>query len=65
MGALLLTKVKNELIFQVDAGTPMGDVMRQYWIPVLTSEELRQNDGTPLRVRLLGEDLIALFGSAA
>ena len=37
----------------------MGDLMRQYWIPALRSDELPSPDCPPLRVRLLGEDLIA------
>jgi phenylpropionate dioxygenase-like ring-hydroxylating dioxygenase large terminal subunit len=37
----------------------MGDLMRAYWIPALLSSELPQKDGTPVRVKLLGEDLVA------
>jgi len=37
----------------------MGTLMREYWIPVLQSEDLPTGDGDPLRVRLLGEDLLA------
>ena len=37
----------------------MGDLMRQYWMPALASHELPAPDGRPLRVRLLGEKLIA------
>jgi phenylpropionate dioxygenase-like ring-hydroxylating dioxygenase large terminal subunit len=37
----------------------MGDLMRQYWIPALLSTELSTPDGPPLRLRLLGENLIA------
>jgi phenylpropionate dioxygenase-like ring-hydroxylating dioxygenase large terminal subunit len=37
----------------------MGDVMRQYWMPFARSAELPTPDCAPLRVRLLGEDLIA------
>jgi phenylpropionate dioxygenase-like ring-hydroxylating dioxygenase large terminal subunit len=33
--------------------------MRQYWLPLLSSAELPEADGAPVRVRLLGEDLIA------
>jgi nitrite reductase/ring-hydroxylating ferredoxin subunit len=33
--------------------------MRRYWQPALLSEELPEADGPPVRVRLLGEDLIA------
>ena len=37
----------------------MGDLMRQYWIPALASGELPGPDCPPIRVRLLGENLIA------
>lgn len=55
----MLSREENQLICEVDAGTPMGEMMRQYWIPALLSSELAEADGAPLRVRLLGEDLIA------
>src|SRR5690606_17694787 len=40
-------------------GTPMGNLMREYWIPAVRSDELPAPDCPPLRLRLLGEDLIA------
>ena len=42
----------------------MGNVMRRYWLPVALARELPENDGEPVRVRLLGEDLIAFRDSA-
>lgn len=36
----------------------MGTVMRRYWLPAALSAELPERDGAPVRVRLLGEDLI-------
>ena len=48
---------ENETLTRVGPGTAMGDLMRQYWLPALLSAELA--DGVPLRVRLLGEDLVA------
>ncbi|HEY2270931.1 MAG TPA: hypothetical protein VGI96_50535 [Streptosporangiaceae bacterium] len=44
---------------QVGPGTAMAEVMRRYWIPVLLREEIPDPDGDPVRVRLMGEDLIA------
>jgi len=41
----------------------MGNLMRQYWIPVLQSTDLPEKDGAPLRVRLLCENLIAFRNS--
>jgi phenylpropionate dioxygenase-like ring-hydroxylating dioxygenase large terminal subunit len=55
----MLSREDNELLCRVGPGTPMGRLMRQYWIPAALSSELPEPDGAPLRVRLLGEDLIA------
>ena len=55
----MLSNEDNELLTRVGPGTPMGDVLRQYWLPLLLSFELPEQDGPPLRVRLLGENLIA------
>jgi phthalate 4,5-dioxygenase len=54
----MLTAAENELLCRVGAGTPMGKMLRRYWIPALLSEELAAG-GAPKRVRLLGEDLVA------
>jgi phthalate 4,5-dioxygenase oxygenase subunit len=59
----VLSKQDNELITRVGPGTPMGEVMRHYWLPVLFPSEV-ERDGRPLRVRLLGEDLIAFRDSS-
>jgi len=37
----------------------MGDLMRRYWQPILLSREVAEPDGDPIRVRILGEDLVA------
>jgi len=55
----MLKREENELITRVGPGTPMGDTLRRYWMPALLSSELPQPDSDPVRVRLLGEDLIA------
>src|SRR5437762_11367746 len=55
----MLPSSDNQLLTQVSAGTPGGEVLREYWIPFLLSEELSAPDCPPLRIRLLGEDLIA------
>jgi nitrite reductase/ring-hydroxylating ferredoxin subunit len=54
----MLTTQENEYLCRVGAGTPMGNLLRQYWIPALQSKELPVPDGAPLRFRLLGENLI-------
>ena len=55
----MLTKDENETLTRVEQGTPMGDLMRRYWLPTLLSSELPAPDCAPVRVRLLGEQLIA------
>ena len=54
----MLSKEENELICRVGPGTPMGRLLREYWVPALTPDEVAP-DGPPLRIRLLGENLIA------
>ena len=60
----MLSNADNELLCRVGPGTPMGDVLRQYWLPALHSQELPQPDGDPVRLRLLSEDLIAFRNSS-
>jgi phenylpropionate dioxygenase-like ring-hydroxylating dioxygenase large terminal subunit len=55
----MLKPEENERITRIGPGTPMGNLMRRYWFPACLSEELPENDGAPIRVRLLGEDLVA------
>jgi phthalate 4,5-dioxygenase len=55
----MLPREENDLITHVGPGTPMGDTMRRYWMPACLSSEIAEPDGAPVRVRLLGEDLVA------
>ncbi len=55
----MLSKENNELITRVGPGTPMGQTMRRYWMPAALASELPEPDCPPVRVRLLGEDLVA------
>ena len=54
----MLTADENAQLTRVGPGTLMGDLMRQYWIPVVLSSELPAG-GRVKRVRILGEDLVA------
>ena len=54
----MLSKQDNEVLCRVGPGTPMGTLMRQYWVPVFMSSELDSPDCPPQRVRILGENLI-------
>ncbi len=62
-GGIMLSKEENELLSRVGSGTPMGDLMRRYWLPALLSSELPAADCPPVRLRLLGEDLVAFRDS--
>ena len=61
----MLSKEDNELVTRVGPGTPMGNLMRQYWVPAMLSSELPGPDSDPVRVMLLGEKLIAFRDSNA
>jgi phenylpropionate dioxygenase-like ring-hydroxylating dioxygenase large terminal subunit len=54
----MLNAAQNRELTQVAAGTAMGDLLRQFWLPVLIDSEL-DTAGPPLRMRVLGEDLVA------
>jgi phthalate 4,5-dioxygenase len=55
----MLTREQNDLLTQTGPGTPMGNLFRRYWIPALLAEEVAEADCDPVRVKLLGEELIA------
>ncbi|HZY52764.1 MAG TPA: Rieske 2Fe-2S domain-containing protein, partial [Reyranella sp.] len=55
----MLSKEENELITRTGPGTPMGQAMRRYWIPACLSKEIAEPDCAPVRVKLLGEELVA------
>jgi phenylpropionate dioxygenase-like ring-hydroxylating dioxygenase large terminal subunit len=57
----MLTAEESAQLTRVGPGTLMGDLMRQYWIPVVQSWELAPG-GRVKRVRILGEDLVAFRG---
>ena len=55
----MLSQFDNDTLTRVGPGTTMGDLLREYWIPAMLSTELPEPDCPPVRVRLLGEDLVA------
>src|SRR5919199_2435417 len=59
----MLTREDNALLTRVGPGTPMGKLLRCFWLPFALDSELPQPDGDPIRVRLLGEDLVAFRDS--
>ena len=55
----MLSAADNELLVRTGAGTPMGEYLRRYWLPVALSSELPAPDGPPIRVKAMGEELVA------
>lgn len=53
-----MNKEMAEALVRTGPGTPMGNLMRRYWVPMLKSDEI-ESDGPPVRVRVLNEDLLA------
>jgi phthalate 4,5-dioxygenase oxygenase subunit len=54
----MLSPEDNELLTRVEGNAPMGQLMRRHWAPLCMSEEVQEADGTPVRARLFGEDLV-------
>ena len=55
----VLSPQDNELLTRTGPGTAMGDYFRRFWLPVLLSSELPEPDGAPLRLTVMGEELVA------
>jgi len=55
----MTTRAQNETLTRTGRGTPVGELLRRYWLPVLLASELPEPDCPPVRVKLLGERLIA------
>jgi phthalate 4,5-dioxygenase oxygenase subunit len=60
----MLTSEENELLVRTGPGTPMGRLMRRYWIPVSFSAALPRADAPPVRVKILGESLVLFRDSS-
>ncbi len=59
----MFTTEDNELLTRSGQGTPMGELLRRYWIPMMMCSELAEPDGPPVRMPLLGERLLAFRDS--
>jgi phthalate 4,5-dioxygenase oxygenase subunit len=59
----MLSVDRNDLLTASSRTTPMGQLLRRYWIPALLAEELPEPDCPPVRVQLLGEGLVAFRDS--
>jgi phenylpropionate dioxygenase-like ring-hydroxylating dioxygenase large terminal subunit len=52
----------HKLLSETGPATRMGQLLRRYWLPAILSSEVLA-DGAPVRVTLLGEELIAFRDS--
>lgn len=59
----MLSHEDNELLTRVGPGTTMGTYLRRFWLPFALASELPTPDCPPVRVRLLGENLVAFRDS--
>jgi phthalate 4,5-dioxygenase len=59
----VLSDEDNALLTRVGPGTPMGNLLRCFWLPVALAAELPGPDCDPLRVTILGEHLVAFRDS--
>jgi phthalate 4,5-dioxygenase oxygenase subunit len=55
----MLSKADNELLVRNGPGTPMGTLYRRFWAPVMLASELGGPDSPPVRVNVMGENLVA------
>jgi phenylpropionate dioxygenase-like ring-hydroxylating dioxygenase large terminal subunit len=55
----MLSIQENDRLARTEPGTPMGDLIRRYWMPFLLSKDLPEVDGEPVRITLLSEQLLA------
>jgi phthalate 4,5-dioxygenase oxygenase subunit len=59
----MLRKEQNDLLTQTGPGTPMGEMFRRYWLPLLLAAELPEAGCPPVRVKVLSERLLAVRDS--
>ena len=60
----MLTREENEFLTSTGMGTPMGNLFRSFWLPILMNDELPSPDCPPVRVSILGEKLLAFRNSS-
>jgi len=54
----MLTQEENDLLCRVEGKALMGQLMRRHWTPVCLIEEVSEPDGTPVKAKVFGEDLV-------
>ena len=60
---MVVSAQASDLLRGIGPGTPIGDLFRRYWHPVLLAGELSESGGRPVRVKILAEDLVAFRDS--
>ena len=61
----MLSTADNELLVRTGPGTPMGALFRRFWNPVMLASDLGGPDSAPVRLTILGEQLVVLLESRA
>ncbi|NBY17128.1 MAG: ring-hydroxylating oxygenase subunit alpha [Betaproteobacteria bacterium] len=59
----MLSLAENRFLTQTSLGSPMGQYFRQFMQPIALSRELPQPDCPPIRLKILGESLLAFRDS--
>lgn len=59
----MLSASDDNLLTRTGPDTAMGRYFRRFWIPVALSAELPEPDGAPIRLKVMGEDLVAFRAS--
>ena len=59
----MLRAEDNAFLTESGQGTPMGNLLRCFWLPVLLSKELPEPDGEPKKIVVMGEELLAFRDS--
>lgn len=54
----MISQEENDLLCRVEGNAPMGQLMRRHWTPVCLLEEVSEPDGTPVKARVFGENLV-------
>ena len=55
----MTSKQETEFLCRIGPETPMGELFRRFWLPAMLREEVAEPDCAPVRLRVLGEDLVA------
>jgi len=53
----MITQEENEMLTRVGPGTPGGELLRRYWLPIAVAQEVTEEKPTQF-VRVLGENLV-------